>query len=251
MNMKRCSKGHFYDGDQYKSCPHCAGQNAPGELGVTRPITQGVPAPGPHPGSAPGNGKMVQCPNGHFYNASIYSKCPHCNAEPPIPTGGLKKTCPNCGKEYDSHLSSCPYCHGEGKKEKDRNTVPLFQKNVVGWLVAVKGPHKGKDFRLQTGRNFIGRDDLMDVCLRYDNAVSRNKHAVLLYEPKGCTFFVTPGESHELAYLNGEVLLDAKPLKSGDILTLGRSDLMFVPFCSADFNWEKEAEKEKAEKEDK
>lgn len=236
MNMKRCSKGHFYDGDQYKTCPHCASQEAPGEPGVTRPITQGIPTPGPHPNPAPVN--MVRCPNGHYYDASIYSKCPHC-------TGITEqiKVCEVCGESYDAKkYTSCPHCQEKG-------TVALFQKNVVGWLVAIKGPHKGKDFRLQTGRNFIGRDDIMDVCLRYDNAVSRNKHAVLLYEPKGCTFFITPGESHELAYLNGEVLLDAKPLKSGDILTLGRSDLMFVPFCSADFNWEKDSEKGKNEKE--
>lgn len=236
MNMKRCSKGHFYDGDQYKTCPHCASQEAPGEPGVTRPITQGIPTPGPHPNPAPVN--MVRCPNGHYYDASIYSKCPHC-------TGITEqiKICEVCGESYDAKkYTSCPHCQEKG-------TVALFQKNVVGWLVAIKGPHKGKDFRLQTGRNFIGRDDIMDVCLRYDNAVSRNKHAVLLYEPKGCTFFITPGESHELAYLNGEVLLDAKPLKSGDILTLGRSNLMFVPFCSADFNWEKDSEKGKNEKE--
>lgn len=236
MNMKRCSKGHFYDGDQYKTCPHCASQEAPGEPGVTRPITQGIPTPGPRPNPAPVN--MVRCPNGHYYDASIYSKCPHC-------TGITEqiKICEVCGESYDAKkYTSCPHCQEKG-------TVALFQKNVVGWLVAIKGPHKGKDFRLQTGRNFIGRDDIMDVCLRYDNAVSRNKHAVLLYEPKGCTFFITPGESHELAYLNGEVLLDAKPLKSGDILTLGRSDLMFVPFCSADFNWEKDSEKGKNEKE--
>lgn len=241
MNMKRCSKGHFYDGDQYKTCPHCASQEAPGEPGVTRPITQGIPTPGPHPNPAPVN--MVRCPNGHYYDASIYSKCPHC-------TGITEqiKVCEVCGKSYDAKkYTSCPHCQKKGNDSPP--TVALFQKNVVGWLVAVKGPHKGKDFRLQTGRNFIGRDDMMDVCLRYDNAVSRNKHAVLLYEPKGCTFFITPGESHELAYLNGEVLLDAKPLKSGDILTLGRSDLMFVPFCRPDFNWEKQAEKEKSEKE--
>lgn len=241
MNMKRCSKGHFYDGDQYKTCPHCASQEAPGEPGVTRPITQGIPTPGPHPNPAPVN--MVCCPNGHYYDASIYSKCPHC-------TGITEqiKVCEVCGKSYDAKkYTSCPHCQKKGNDSPP--TVALFQKNVVGWLVAVKGPHKGKDFRLQTGRNFIGRDDMMDVCLRYDNAVSRNKHAVLLYEPKGCTFFITPGESHELAYLNGEVLLDAKPLKSGDILTLGRSDLMFVPFCRPDFNWEKQAEKEKSEKE--
>lgn len=241
MNMKRCSKGHFYDGDQYKTCPHCASQEAPGEPGVTRPITQGIPTPGPHPNPAPVN--MVRCPNGHYYDASIYSKCPHC-------TGITEqiKVCEVCGKSYDAKkYTSCPHCQNKGNDSPP--TVALFQKNVVGWLVAVKGPHKGKDFRLQTGRNFIGRDDMMDVCLRYDNAVSRNKHAVLLYEPKGCTFFITPGESHELAYLNGEVLLDAKPLKSGDILTLGRSDLMFVPFCRPDFNWEKQAEKEKSEKE--
>ncbi len=24
MNLKRCDNGHFYDGDKFQSCPHCA-----------------------------------------------------------------------------------------------------------------------------------------------------------------------------------------------------------------------------------
>lgn len=240
MNMKKCSKGHFYDADQYKTCPHCTPQNAQ-QPNVTRPITR---APHPQPvNPTPGgfNGNMVQCPNGHSYDASKFSKCPYCANQPPKPqpeTYNMKR-CPNCGKEYDAkQFPSCPYCNS-------KVTQAVYAKKVVGWLVAIKGPHKGKDFRLQTGRNFIGRDDMMDVCLRYDNAVSRNKHAVLLYEPKNCSFFLLPGESHELAYLNGEVLLEHRQLKTGDILSLGHSDLMFVPFCTPDFNWEKESEENK------
>lgn len=25
MNLTRCAQGHFYDGEKYPSCPHCAG----------------------------------------------------------------------------------------------------------------------------------------------------------------------------------------------------------------------------------
>lgn len=244
MNMKRCNKGHFYDSDQYKTCPHCAQQGNQGEPGVTKPLTQ-APHPPIQTPPAPGQGNMVLCPNGHYYDASIYSKCPHCASADPGPTDYIK-VCPVCGKSYDAKkYSSCPHC----KNKDQKMTVALYKRNVVGWLVAVKGPHRGKDFRLQTGQNFVGRGEMMDVCLRDDQAVSRNKHAVVLYEPKNSTFYVMPGESHELAYLNGEVLLEHKTLRAGDILSLGHSELMFMPFCTADgFNWEKQAEEEKAEK---
>ena len=40
MKLERCANGHFYDGDLYSSCPHCATgiPNSPVGNDVTVPV---------------------------------------------------------------------------------------------------------------------------------------------------------------------------------------------------------------------
>lgn len=117
---------------------------------------------------------------------------------------------------------------------------------VVGWLVAISGDHLGQDFKLKTGRNFIGRSAEMDVALEKDNSISREKHAIILYEPKSNMFLVQPGDAKQLFYLNEKVVLEATKIAAYDVLSLGETNLLFIPCCSAKFNWDsvkKEADK--------
>lgn len=107
----------------------------------------------------------------------------------------------------------------------------------VGWLVAIGGNHVGEDFRLKAGKNFIGRDAAMDVALTNDKSVSRNKHAIVTYEPKQHLYLVQPGESSELAYLNNEVILTPVRIKAYDMITVGDVNLLFMPLCGDRFDW--------------
>lgn len=184
MDMKRCNRGHFYDGEKYKTCPYC--QEPDAVPAKTVPVREEEPAPSPVP-----------------------------------------------------QPTQDPF----GSTDDDGKTVGIFKKTVgkdpvVGWLVAIKGKHYGESFTLKTGRNFIGRARDMDVVLSADESVSRNKHAVVLYDPKANLFILQPGESRELTYLNGNVLLDSKEIHIYDIITLGNSELMFVPFCGDRFVWD-------------
>ncbi|MBR2471305.1 MAG: FHA domain-containing protein, partial [Clostridia bacterium] len=110
---------------------------------------------------------------------------------------------------------------------------------VVGWLVCTEGPHRGEDFRLKAGRNFIGRANNMDAALTKDKSVSREKHAIVVYEPKAHIFLIQPGESRELCYINDSIVLSAQELKRNDVISVGDSKLMFFPCCDEVFNWEK------------
>ena len=110
---------------------------------------------------------------------------------------------------------------------------------VVGWLVCIEGSDYGKSFNLYGGKNFIGRAAEMDVCLANDVTVSRFKHATVIYEPKQRVFFAQPGESHELFYVNGSVVLVNTELKDRDVIAIGRSTFVFVPFCDQRYGWEK------------
>jgi hypothetical protein len=113
---------------------------------------------------------------------------------------------------------------------------------VVGWLICVKGPSRGRDYRIRSGRNGIGRSEAMDVQIAGDDTVSRENHAFLVYEPRKRTFSIRPGDGRGLVYLNGDEVVQASDIKSYDIIELGETQLMFVALCGDRFNWDQSKE---------
>lgn len=113
----------------------------------------------------------------------------------------------------------------------------------AGWLVCVEGPDFGKCFPLKEGINYIGRADNMDVVVKNDMAVSRNKHAWIEYREKDRSFYVSAGEAHKLVYLNDDILLMPEIMKKNDILAMGNSSLMLIPCCDEKFSWSTASEK--------
>ena len=109
---------------------------------------------------------------------------------------------------------------------------------VVGWLVSVKGCGKGEGYALKAGQNFIGRSLAMDIVLKDDPAVSREHHAAVMFEPKQGTFYLMPGQSTGITYLNDAPLLAPTALSAYDKIGVGDTLLIFVPFCGEQFRWE-------------
>lgn len=109
---------------------------------------------------------------------------------------------------------------------------------VVGWLVSIEGPHFGESFSIHSGMNSIGRNTSNRVVLDRDKAVSREKHAFITYEPKHRQFYVKPGDSSGLVYINGEYIDSNRQIKPREVLEIGSSKLVFVPFCTEEFGWE-------------
>ena len=180
---------------------------------------------------------LVRCPNGHFYDSREFRTCPYCNQHtvagtmPVTPVDSLKTTpmkptSPEKPQADDIGKTIGAYAEiGE--------TAP-----VTGWLVCIEGTQTGKDFRLCAGRNYIGRNAEMDVCLADDPRVSRNRHAIIIFDPASQTTFCQAGESRELFYHNGKVVTDTQEIHQGDTLQIGGSKLVFVPFCGTIHNWE-------------
>ena len=86
---------------------------------------------------------------------------------------------------------------------------------VTGWLVCVEGGEKGKDYRLHSGKNFIGRSPKMDVVVLKDDRIAREKHASIVYDPKGHGFYISQ-EDANLVYLNGTLLPNVQKLTEND-----------------------------------
>jgi len=109
---------------------------------------------------------------------------------------------------------------------------------VVGWLVCIMGEYLGQSFNLKAGQNFIGRALTMDIPLAKDTNISRDKHAIVTYDPENRVFFVQPGIGSGLTYLNGNLLLAHQAIKAYEKIKVGKSEFIFVPCCGEQFTWE-------------
>ncbi len=114
----------------------------------------------------------------------------------------------------------------------------LYKEPVVGWLVVTKGPGRGRSINLSYGVNSIGRSASERVCLDFgDEEISRQKHALLTYDPKGKKFYLQNGEGINLTYIADQPVLQTTELKGGEVISLGKTELCFVPFCGSNFDW--------------
>lgn len=196
---------------------------------------------------------LIKCPNGHFYDDDRFGVCPHCSnsgaqnfvteaVSETFETTMIDETVTGVKTTTTEDTRTQSSVTGVKPVEDDiAKTVGFYESDmglepVVGWLVCVKGPHFGKDFRIVSGRNFIGRGEDMDIVIE-DYSVSRKAHSVVVYEPKGNIYLLQPGTSKELCYLNDQVVLEAKQLSANDVITVGSTQLMFIPCCSDSFNW--------------
>lgn len=191
---------------------------------------------------------MKRCSNGHFYDSDKHQQCPYCgianmDASKTMPIIQQRETAPQGVKPTVSSTAAMPSADLQKKQAGDGGkTIGIFQKTkgidpVVGWLVCIEGPAKGKDYRIKTERNFIGRAAEMDIALTEDESVSRENHAIISFNPKNDTFRILPGESRGLVYLNDDEVFTPTELKKGDVIELGATKLKFVPFCDGGFSW--------------
>lgn len=172
---------------------------------------------------------MKRCESGHYYDTDKHVVCPLCSAVNVAETPVAKQA---------NSPQQAPAAAALGGK-----TVAVMKKEkgidpVVGWLVCVKGPDRGLDYRIKGEKNFIGRATNMDIAILHDETISRENHLAISYNPKKKSFKVLPGEGRGIVYLNGDEVDSPKDLEKGDKIELGQTTLMFVPLCGEDFDWE-------------
>ncbi|MEM7438058.1 MAG: FHA domain-containing protein [Pseudomonadota bacterium] len=108
----------------------------------------------------------------------------------------------------------------------------------IGWLVVVAGPGRGACFTLTAGLSTIGRDADQTVSLDFgDAAISRQNHISIAYDAEENRTFVGHGGKTNIVRLNEAPLLTTEELNNADRIKIGKTELQFVAFCSADFSW--------------
>ena len=227
MRMVQCTeyKNHFYDADKHSSCPHCAklglASSAPEKKGLFGRHKE-EPAP-PAPAYDPGDDKTVMLTN-------VLHEEDMQDEPAPAPVEEQIKNVAVSGAAEDVKTVAL---YGF---DDDSDTEP-----VVGWLVAVSGEEKGKSFDLKSGKNSIGRSGNgteTDVSLDADHTVSRGTQAILIFEPKKKQFLLQTANGSSLVYHKDELLMNYAMLSAYDKITVGATDMLFVPFCGDKFSWE-------------
>lgn len=113
------------------------------------------------------------------------------------------------------------------------------QDPVVGWLVVVGGPGLGSYRPIFEGNNSLGRSSGQRIPIDFgDDAISAEEQCYIRYDSGGRNFLFVPN----LAKANVVGLNDTRPtgavvLSAMDVITVGRTQLVFVPFCGAEFDW--------------
>lgn len=204
---------------------------------------------------------ITKCNNGHWYDSSVNKTCPHCkreseklsirlnDVEEDDRTISIAEADLSLGEELGAiignSLNNIPSSFEEASDTDADKTISFgffgvtAIQPITGWLICMNGTEKGKDYRLHTGKNFVGRSTSMDVMLVDDKTISREKHCSIIYEPKENIFYIS-AEGGNLTYLN-EKLIDAPmKLKEDDIVTIGNTQLLFIPFCKEGRIWERE-----------
>jgi len=193
---------------------------------------------------------MIRCSEGHFYDPAKHNACPWCakpldlgDATGPDPAAGKTRPVQEAAPE-PAVMAAGPTAGAPAAPAAapgvTRRVAPkeLGIDPVVGWLVCVAGADKGRDYRIHAERNFIGRAQHMDVCVSGDDSISRERHAILSFDPKKKQFWIQPGESTGLVYLNGDAVYVPVQLKDRDLVELGQTKLMFLAFVNDSFQWQ-------------
>jgi hypothetical protein len=198
-------------------------------------------------------GQMIQCEEGHWYDKSQNTRCPHCGVGPPDMTVKYKGS---AGRSSDVHeedetriyQADAP-ARSDRSKSHDKDTpdpdatIAIWRKKsgidpVVGWLACFEGPDQGRDYRIRSGRNVIGRDTSQHICIAGDETISRMNHATIFFDPKDASFYITADEGRSGVYVNGRVVLQPTLLKAYDVTEVGSTKLVFVPLCGERFRWD-------------
>lgn len=247
MKKVTCRNGHFFDADRFAVCPSCGAdpvgqvpaptsnrvEQAPSTQPLTPPAGVDVASP-----PMPGVEKQPLRSTDHSHDDGSFQPVASPVAGAPAPKNNgyavsqMKKDELTASVEATASKRTSPLPKTMAYYDVGEVEPP------VGWLVCVQGTYIGHAFVCKAGRNRVGRDLGMDICLPEDPSISRDTHAVIVFEPKGRTFYLQAGTGSGLTYHNGNLVFDHEKINPRDTIELGKAKFIFIPLCGAEFTWE-------------
>lgn len=185
--------------------------------------------------------EMKRCERGHYYDATIHNECPYCNKEQNVGATVAAGMTEAAGQTSRTTSFFETVKNGNGAEGR---TVAMIQKDmgidpVVGWLVCTDGSEKGRDYRIHSDNNYIGRSERMDICIRGDETISRENQAVITFDSLDKAYYFSPGDGRSIVRVNGRAIFQTTTLEAYDKVMVGKTELLFVPLCGERFEWER------------
>lgn len=155
------------------------------------------------------------------------------DADAPPPTRVVREPVPVSEESEDMVRTE----RVRGKHQVERGE--FRQDPVVGWLVVVGGPGIGSYRPVFEGNNTIGRGAGNRIPIDFgDDAISGEEQAYLRYDSADRSFLFVPNLAKtNVVSVNDQRPAQAVSLQAMDVITMGRTQLVFVPFCGPDFDW--------------
>lgn len=146
-----------------------------------------------------------------------------------------KETAPVPDEDDDTAPARTQLVRGRQKVERGE----FNQDPVVGWLVVVGGPGIGNYRPIFEGNNTVGRSDKNRVPIDFgDDAISSEEQVYIRYDSSDRSFLFVPNLAKtNVVSLNAKRPTGAVELAQMDVITMGRTQLVFVPFCGPEFDW--------------
>ncbi|MCB1921332.1 MAG: FHA domain-containing protein [Candidatus Competibacteraceae bacterium] len=107
---------------------------------------------------------------------------------------------------------------------------------VVGWLVVIAGPGRGKVLSLGYGVNDLGRGAGSRLRLDFgDEAIALENQAAIIYTMRSRCFYLQSVATG--TWLDGRMIRESVELKGNETLQVGQTRLRFAPLCGPGFDW--------------
>ena len=153
-------------------------------------------------------------------------------------TQSLRAAAPAAARPATSATGVPPKTQAVRGKPKVVRTA-FHQDPVVGWLVVVGGPGLGAFRPIYEGNNGIGRSKHQRIPLDFgDDTISSEEQAYIRYDSMDRSFLFVPNLSKtNIVAINDKKPTGALKLELMDVITMGRTQLAFVPFCGEEFDW--------------
>ncbi|HSR80444.1 MAG TPA: FHA domain-containing protein [Hyphomicrobiaceae bacterium] len=193
---------------------------APAAGAAGRPLE----GPAPAPQSAGGEGKALTREPKHF--------------EAVDPTTQLKRgAAPAIKPAVPISVDAAKTQALRGKPKVLRNDY--LADPVVGWLVVVGGPGLGSFRPIFEGNNAVGRSKDQRIPIDFgDTTISSEEQGYIRYDSADRAFLFVPNLSKtNIVAINDKKPTGAVKLELMDVITMGRTQLAFVPFCGEEFDW--------------
>ncbi len=210
MNIKKCERGHFYNGDKYQTCPHCKEtakdihQNEEAKPVQGYQINKNMPETIAYGSNATVGDTVAYIPNDAGINGELLYQ--------------------NKDMDPQKQQSVVQQAHV-------RNLLP------VGWLVAVSGLEYGRQYPIFTCDNFIGSSAENTICIQGDAYVLPEHHCTLSFDIMQQKIVLNLESSTGEINVNDVRATESCYLNHKDKIQIGGSVYMLIELCRDGFSW--------------